>query len=222
MTLCRKTDGKLMLYLENASKFYGEKLVFKDISLHAAPGSVTLLAGPNGCGKSTLMKIMAGLCAPSAGSRRLSDALRNIGYLGHQTCIYPELTALENLAFWAGMHKMKPTRDALLAALERMDLAPFAEERAGAFSRGMSQRLNLARVLLPAPELLLLDEPATGLDFASSRVLWREIAAARARGAAVVWISHSLTEELPLADYIAVIGSRTLAHYGPASEYQHV
>ncbi len=210
-----------MLRLESIAKFYGEKLILKDVSLHIPPGSVTLLAGPNGSGKSTLVKIMAGLAEPAAGKRVLSEAVGGIGYLGHPTCIYPELSALENLAFWARLHKTDPRRENLMRMLERMDLSAFAEERAGGFSRGMGQRLNLARVLLPAPDLLLLDEPSTGLDTASCAIMRREVGEAKKRGAAVVWITHNVAEDLPHADFIALLGQRTITHYGPAGEYGH-
>ncbi len=183
---------------------------------------MTLLAGPNGAGKSTLLKLMAGLSRPSAGSVERGVAEDSLGYLGHQTFIYPELTAFENLAFWARLHGLAPercTEEALLAALDRMELKRFAFERAGGFSRGMAQRLNLARVLLLSPSLLLLDEPGTGLDTRSMAILHREIAAARDRGAGIVWISHSVAEDLARADHVLAIAEKRVAYSGPAAGY---
>jgi heme exporter protein A len=212
----------MLLRLTKVAKFYGNRLVIKDVSFEAAPGTVTLLAGPNGAGKSTLLKLMAGLSRPSAGSVERGVAEDALGYLGHQTFIYPELTAFENLAFWARLHGLAPERcsdEALLAALDRMELKRFAYERAGGFSRGMAQRLNLARVLLLSPSLLLLDEPGTGLDTRSMAILHREIAAARDRGAGIVWISHSVAEDLARADRVLAIAEKRVAYCGPADQY---
>ncbi|BFR49036.1 ABC transporter ATP-binding protein [Nitratidesulfovibrio sp. HK-II] len=212
----------MLLRLTKVAKFYGNRLVIKDVSFEAAPGTVTLLAGPNGAGKSTLLKLMAGLSRPSAGSVERGVAEDSLGYLGHQTFIYPELTAFENLAFWARLHGLSPERcsdEALLATLDRMELKRFAFERAGGFSRGMAQRLNLARVLLLSPSLLLLDEPGTGLDIRSMAILHREIAAARDRGAGIVWISHSVAEDLARADRVLAIAEKRVAYCGPADQY---
>lgn len=212
----------MLLRLTKVAKFYGNRLVIKDVSFKAAPGTVTLLAGPNGAGKSTLLKLMAGLSRPSAGSVERGVAEDSLGYLGHQTFIYPELTAFENLAFWARLHGLAPercTEEALLAALDRMELKRFAFERAGGFSRGMAQRLNLARVLLLSPSLLLLDEPGTGLDTQSMAILHREIAAARDRGAGIVWISHSVAEDLVRADHVLAIAEKRVAYSGSAAGY---
>lgn len=212
----------MLLRLTKVAKFYGNRLVIKDVSFEVSPGTVTLLAGPNGAGKSTLLKLTAGLSRPSAGSVERGIADEALGYLGHQTFIYPELTAFENLAFWARLHGLAPERcseAALLAALERMELKRFAFERAGGFSRGMAQRLNLARVLLLSPSLLLLDEPGTGLDTRSMAILHREIAAARNRGAGIVWISHSVAEDLARADRVLAIAEKRVVYSGPAADY---
>ena len=107
---------------------------------------------------------MAGLARPTVGTVKRFCEDGGLGYLGHATFIYPGLTALENLAFWSGMHRNLTDKATLSKALARVELAPFAEERAGTFSRGMAQRLNLARILLQSPPLLLLDEPGTGSD----------------------------------------------------------
>ena len=212
----------MLLRLTRVAKFYGNRLVIKDVSFEVSAGTVTLLAGPNGAGKSTLLKLMAGLSRPSAGSVERGIADEALGYLGHQTFIYPELTAFENLAFWARLHGLAQERcseEALLAALERMELKRFAFERAGGFSRGMAQRLNLARVLLLSPSLLLLDEPGTGLDTRSMAILHREIAAARDRGAGIVWISHSVAEDLARADRVLAIADKRVVYSGPAADY---
>ena len=110
----------------------------------------------------------------------------------------------------------------LSEALARVELAPFAEERAGTFSRGMAQRLNLARILLQSPPLLLLDEPGTGLDVRSLAILHREIAASRDRGAGIVWITHDVAGDAKRADRIIAIENRSIGYCGHASGYEGV
>jgi heme exporter protein A len=189
-----------MLQLREVGKKYGPRTVLREVSLAVEPGSVILLAGANGAGKSTLLRIMAGLCRPSSGTVSCEVEPGRIGYLGHQTLIYPRLSAMENLAFWAKIHRLKKDEAFLLDVLAHMDLAAFAHEPAGTFSRGMAQRLSLARLFLLSPELILMDEPGTGLDTASRDLLYREIQAARNRGAALVWVTHSPEQDALFAD----------------------
>ena len=208
-----------MLQLVRVAKTYGVKVIFKDVSCAFAPGSVSLLVGGNGAGKSTLMRVMAGLSRPSAGEARLAEHAR-VGYLGHATFLYPGLTALENLAFWRDACGLAFSRKDLMAALERVGLEAHAQERAGVFSRGMAQRLNLARILMQEPNLLLLDEPGTGLDASSLALLRREVVEARSREACVILISHDLAGDAPLADRLLALDGRRLAYDGPPAGYR--
>lgn len=208
-----------MLQLVRVAKTYGVKVIFKDVSCAFASGSVSLLVGGNGAGKSTLMRVMAGLSRPSAGEARLADNVR-VGYLGHATFLYPGLTALENLAFWRDACGLAFSRKELMAALERVGLEAHAQERAGVFSRGMAQRLNLARILMQEPNLLLLDEPGTGLDASSLALLRREVMEARSREACVILISHDLAGDAPLADRLLALDGRRLAYDGPPTGYR--
>ncbi len=207
-----------MLELVRVAKTYGVKVIFKDVSCAFAPGSVSMLVGGNGAGKSTLMRVMAGLSRPSAGEARLADNVR-VGYLGHATFLYPGLTALENLAFWRDACGLALSRKDIMAALERVGLEAHAQERAGIFSRGMAQRLNLARILMQEPNLLLLDEPGTGLDANSLALLRREVVEARSRDACVILISHDLAGDAPLADRLLALDGRRLAYDGPPAGY---
>ncbi|QJB57289.1 ABC transporter ATP-binding protein [Pseudodesulfovibrio sp. zrk46] len=212
--------GKPFLTVKRAAKFYGNKLVFKDISCEVGPGQIMLVAGPNGAGKSTLMRIMAGLSKPSAGDVALGLEPEEVAYLGHSTFIYPGLSALANLKFWASMYGISASRDELMVLLKRVGLERAAEEKAGSFSRGMAQRLNLARIYLVEPKLIFLDEPGTGLDPKSLATLRREIVGFRDNGTSVVWISHHVAEDTALADTVLAIGGKKLEYFGPASEYQ--
>ncbi|WP_272700498.1 heme ABC exporter ATP-binding protein CcmA [Desulfovibrio sp. Fe33] len=212
-------SGKSLLAVKRAAKFYGNKLVFKEVSFEVLPGRILLVAGPNGAGKSTLMRIMAGLSKPSAGEVTLNLEPEDVAYLGHATFIYPGLTALENLRFWGAMYGLTPSRDELMALLARVGLERAAEEKAGSFSRGMAQRLNLARIYQADPKLIFLDEPGTGLDPASLRRLRQEITSLRDRGVSVVWISHHVTEDAALADDVLALGGRKVEYFGPASGF---
>ncbi|WBF67681.1 ABC transporter ATP-binding protein [Desulfovibrio subterraneus] len=209
----------MLCKLDKVAKFYGTKLIIKDVTCTVEAGTVTILAGPNGAGKSTLLKIMAGLARPSAGAVECNAGDAGVGYVGHQTFIYPDLSAMENLSFWSSVHDLNIGENELLEALERVELKRFAFERAGTFSRGMAQRLNLARVFLLNPSLILLDEPGTGLDVRSMSILHNEIAAARERGAGLVWISHSVAADLVRADNVLAIRDKRVDYYGPASGY---
>lgn len=212
----------MLLKLRKVARFYGPRLIFRDISLTLHANSVTLLAGANGAGKSTLLKIMAGLIRPTSGDvvlHEFPDREPRIGYLGHQTFLYPDLSALENLRFWASLSGMHATQQDFERILERVELSSFADEKTKGFSRGMAQRLNLARVFLSRPDILLLDEPGTGLDVHSTGILHREIALAKTNGAGIVWISHSLGPDLCLADIVAYLDNKRLAFYGAAEDF---
>ncbi len=210
----------VLLTLRGVGKLYGRKLVFKGVTLDVRAGEVWLVVGPNGAGKSTLLGIMAGLVRPTTGSRELHIGQDKLAYLGHQTFLYPRLTARENLVFWARMYGRKPQADQIDAALERAGLGKAAEEQAGRFSRGMAQRLSLARVFLVEPSLIFLDEPGTGLDARSMQTLRSEIGAARERGVALVWISHQVAADLPLADRVLALGENRVSYAGPASGFE--
>uniref|UniRef100_A0A7C4AI62 Heme ABC exporter ATP-binding protein CcmA n=1 Tax=Fundidesulfovibrio putealis TaxID=270496 RepID=A0A7C4AI62_9BACT len=208
-----------MLEASSLAKFYGERLVFKGVSLRLEAGRTLMVVGANGAGKTTLLRVLAGLSRPSAGSVRSGVERGRMAYLGHQTFIYPDATASENLRFWTGLYGRDLDDAALQDALERVGLRRFAQERAGAFSRGMAQRLNLARVFCIGPSLLFLDEPDTGLDVASTAMLHDRVEALRRDGAAVAWVSHHLARDLAKADDVLFLDKGRAAYLGPASGF---
>ena len=209
----------MMLKARKVSKVYDTKLVFKDVDLSLGPGEICIVIGPNGAGKSTLLKILCGLMAPTRGRVVCEVPRDKVGYIGHSTFIYPQLTAVDNLRFWSGMYATGHSSHQLLGLLQRVGLAGVAYELAGTFSRGMAQRLSLARVLLLDPQLIFLDEPSTGLDPASQELLRKEIAAAKHRGSAMVWVSHHVAQDLPGADSVLVLDRQRMAYFGPAGSY---
>lgn len=208
-----------LIEARGVGKFFGSKLVLKGVSCAAGPGEALLVVGGNGAGKTTLLKILAGLARASAGEVVLGAAPEKVAYLGHATFLYPRLSAEANLLFWGRMYGLAPSAADINAVLERVGLARVGAEPAGTFSRGMAQRLNLARVFLIGPSLVFLDEPGTGLDPASQNLLRREIATLKAGGAAIVWVSHHLSADLPFAESVLHLQDAGAAYYGPAAGF---
>ncbi len=214
-------DHDFILRLEGVTHFFDQRLVFKNVNLVVEPGSILLVAGPNGAGKTTLMNIMSGLIPPSAGMVEHRASRDKYAFLGHHTFIYNGLSALDNLRFWSGIYGLRLTEHEHLQLLDMVGLKAFAHEKAGNFSRGMSQRLSLARVLMLKPVLFLLDEPATGLDPASRDLLREVISAGAGDGAAIVWVSHTLKEDLDMADRVLLLEGKKQAFYGLARDYRN-
>jgi len=160
------------------SKRFGERIALRRVSFVVEAGTSTALMGANGSGKSTALRIVAGLVRPTAGAA-LVDGIPSveldrrsrgtIGYLGHRALAYRGLTADENLSLFARLYRRPP--ETVVAALTEVGLADRAADRIDGFSRGMLQRLALARILVTEPGLLLLDEPATGLDHEGAALL---------------------------------------------------
>lgn len=194
------------LSLVEVSKNFGPRTILTEINLTLQPSTLTLLTGNNGSGKSTLLKIMAGLSQPSHGKVILGhkdpDTELILSYVGHATFLYPHLTALENLNFWQRCLGLNLSEDDLLDHLARVGLLDHADSYPRAFSRGMCQKLNIARSLLQKPDLLLLDEPSTGLDQAAKLWLRTTLEGLRKEGSCIVLISHDLEQDSPLADTI--------------------
>jgi heme exporter protein A len=143
---------------------FGAKRVIRDLDLDVPAGGFLVVTGPNGSGKSTLLALLAGLLAPTEGELQVDLGRERIGYLAHETLVYRELTALENLDLYGRLYHVPERRETTGALLERFGLWEARHERVGSFSRGMQQRLALCRTLLHGPDLLLLDEPYSGLD----------------------------------------------------------
>lgn len=209
-----------LLRLKKITHFFDQRLVFKDISLEVQPGTVTLVAGPNGAGKTTLMNIMSGLIRPTQGLVEQRTSRDKTAFLGHYTFVYDGLSALDNLRFWSRVYNKRLGDESLMDHLNMVGLKSFAHEKAGNFSRGMAQRLSLARVLMLDPVLLLLDEPGTGLDLSSRELLRRIIREKASMGAAVVWVSHTLNEDLDLTDMILFLENKKLVFYGSTRDYK--
>jgi len=168
-----------VLIVRGLGKRYGDKRVFRGIDLELPRGGFVVVTGPNGSGKTTLLRICAGLATPSEGSLERGVGRAQVGYLGHEPLVYRELTALENLDLYGRLYRVPERRERIGMLLERFDLWEVRHERVASYSRGMTQRLALCRVLLHDPELLVLDEPYSALDEAGAGLLDEQLAELR-------------------------------------------
>ena len=185
------------------AKTYGLTPVLRDVVLRLMAGTGAFIIGGNGAGKSTLLRILAGLEAPSDGralvfghdTRHLAARYRRqIGMMAHQSFLYPNLTARENLEFYAELYSLTNAGASADQWLERVGLADVANTRVRAFSRGMEQRLSAARAMLAEPALLLLDEPFASLDHDAAEIVATLIRGAIERGASVIATAHAVPE----------------------------
>jgi len=156
-------------------KRYGRKRVLTGVDVAVPVGGFALVTGPNGSGKTTLLRMLAGLAAPSRGDLVVGADRSQVGYLAHEPLVYRELTALENLDLFGRLYRVPERRERIGMLLERFGLWDARSERVSAYSRGMTQRLALCRVLLHEPDLLVLDEPYSALDEDGAALLDREL-----------------------------------------------
>jgi ABC-type multidrug transport system ATPase subunit len=170
-------------------KRYGDKRILRGVELDVGANDFLLVTGPNGSGKTTLLRLCAGLAAPTRGELEVDIERGRLGYLGHEALVYRELTALENLDLYGRLYRVPERRERSGMLLERFGLWDARHTRAGSFSRGMLQRLALCRALLHDPDLLILDEPYSGLDDDGTALLDRELTE-RAQRAAFVVATH--------------------------------
>ena len=170
-----------MIRAAGLEKRYGFKRVLSGLDFELPRGGFLVVTGPNGSGKTTLLRLCAGLAIPSAGTLEVEPERGRIGYLGHEPLVYRELTVLENLDLYGRLYRVPERRERIGMLLERFGLWEARRERASALSRGQLQRLALSRALLHKPELLILDEPFSGLDADGAELLDRELAGMRER-----------------------------------------
>ena len=177
-----------MISVRDLEKRYGTRRVLHGLSFDVAPGGALLVTGPNGAGKTTLLRLLAGLAAPTRGTVEVALGRQRVGYTGHESHVYRDLTALENLDLYGRLYRVPERRERIGMLLERFGLWGARNDRVAAYSRGMVQRLALCRALLHEPELLILDEPYAALDDQAASLLDDELAAQGER--AVVLATH--------------------------------
>jgi heme exporter protein A len=160
-------------------KRFGDKRVLRGVDLDIEDGAFAVVTGPNGSGKTTLLRLCAGLMLPSEGELDVDVTRGAVGFLAHEPLVYRELTALENLELYGRLYHVPERRERTGMLLERFGLWDVRHDRVASYSRGMTQRLALCRVLLHEPQLLVLDEPFTALDAAGAELLDAQLAELR-------------------------------------------
>jgi heme ABC exporter ATP-binding subunit CcmA len=209
------------LEIDGVWKYFGDFPALRDIGFKVTAGSVVALLGRNGAGKTTLLRILAGLAKPSKGSVRIygsevreEPTRRRIGVLGHGISLYDELTATENLVLFGRLYGIDDPAKRAHQWLERTGLDRVRDGLVREFSRGMRQRLAVARTFIHDPELLLFDEPFTSLDDRAIAVLQSLVIEAQQRGCTIVMSTHQLREAIELSTHVALIRKGQLAYSG--------
>jgi heme exporter protein A len=223
------------LELSQIAKIYGNTPALRAASFRLENGQVLALLGPNGSGKTTLLKIVAGAVSPSLGSgtifgldlRAQKLALRSVvGFLASESYLYDDLTAAENLGFVATMAGIRIESSTIDRLLSDVRLETRGRERVRSFSSGMKRRLSLARMLLPSPRLLLLDEPYNSLDEDGAALVDDTVSRAARNGGAAVLATHDADRALTIATHVARLERGRLIYFGPVGPYrsrvQHV
>ncbi len=206
-----------MLSAEGLRHAFGRVVALDDVTFHLGPGQTLAIFGPNGAGKSTLLKVLAGLIRPQAGSARVAGGRGAIGWIGHHSHLYDQLTVRENLLFWGSLYGLARARRGAqaVAVLERLGIADRADQLVASLSRGLAQRVAIARALIHDPQVLLLDEPFTGLDLAATTELRGLLAELRGAGRVLVLATHNVDEGVELATDVAFQRRGRFVHFAP-------
>jgi heme exporter protein A len=220
--------GELVVEAQQVSKRYARTWALKAVDLTVARGELVSLLGPNGSGKSTLLRILTAVTRPTYGDIKLfgappkngNNVRERLGVLPHQSYLYGELTAFENLRFASTMYGVRPTREQLTDALAHVGLAHVVDEQVRTFSSGMRKRLALARATLHDPELVLLDEPYGALDVEGIGWVDRFISELRDANKTLVIATHEIGRALALCDRAVALRGGRAVFDGPTADYE--
>ncbi len=213
--------------VSQVSKRFGALTALTDVSFVVDSGTSVALLGPNGAGKTTLLRIVAGLSKPSSGGVRVGDvdldssaeSVRSqFGVVSHQTMLYEDLTALENLSFYGKLYGLNDLDTRIVDSLSTVGLLDRADDRVRTFSRGMKQRLAIARATIHDPQFLLFDEPFTGLDVAGRDILTGRIRTFQEQGRTAILVTHDLPQALDLTDRFVMLARGRVVWTGACSE----
>jgi heme exporter protein A len=207
--------GRPVVATEKLTRTFGSRRAVDGVSISVGSGDALAIFGPNGAGKTTLLRILAGILKPSAGDARIGDAKlpggpevrRRIGIVSHYSLLYDALTARENVEFAARLYGVRDVRERAGNVLRAMQILDRANTPVRALSRGMKQRVSVARAMVHDPDVILADEPFTGLDVVGSKALSRLFTGLKERGAAVILVTHNVEEGLSLSTQAAIMNS---------------
>ena len=203
-----------MIKAEKVVKSFGPRFALAGVNLSVEAGEFVTLLGPNGAGKTTLLRILATLTRPTSGTlliagldpAQVGDKVRRrIGFLSHRTMLYDDLTAEQNLSFYARMYDLDESQTRIESLLKQVGLLTRRHDMVRTFSRGMQQRLSVARAVLHNPQVLLLDEPYTGLDPNAAQVLTDLLSELAGEGCAVILTTHNLERGLMAGRRVVVL-----------------
>jgi len=221
--------GEPVVDARGLGRRFGGVAALNAVEISVAAGEAIAVFGPNGAGKTTLLRLLATLLRPTTGTlllfgQAVSDggaaARRRIGFLSHQSFLYPDLTPAENLDFYARMFKVPSPAARVRQMLEQVELEGWAHRPVRTLSRGLEQRCALARALLHEPALLLLDEPFTGLDVDAARTLSRMLQQARGRGATLLMTTHDVARGCEICTRAVILARGRLVWNGDISTSQ--
>jgi heme exporter protein A len=203
------------------TRAFGSRKAVAGVTFSLAPGECLAVFGPNGAGKTTLLRLLAGLLKPSSGSARLAGiplpggtlARSRVGLISHNTMLYEALSARENVSFSARLYGIRDPRTRVDDALGRMSMLERAETPVRLLSRGMQQRVSIARAMVHSPQVVLADEPYSGLDESGARALTALLQELRSAGTAIIIVTHNLAEGLSLSTHAAVMQRGKFVRY---------
>lgn len=209
---------KAVVATENLTRVFGSRRAVDGVSVSLDAGDALAIFGPNGAGKTTLLRMLGGILKPSAGKASVGGVSlpggpavrRRIGIVSHHSLLYDALTARENVEFAARLYGVTQAREKAERALASMQIEGRADTPVRALSRGMKQRVSIARATVHEPDLVLADEPFTGLDIVGSKALTSLLISLRYRGASLVIVTHNVAEGLSLSTHAAIMNSGKL------------
>ncbi|MHC0035962.1 heme ABC exporter ATP-binding protein CcmA [Pseudoneobacillus sp. C159] len=203
-----------MIQTNQLIKRVGDKVILRGVNLSIEQGQTVGILGPNGAGKSTILKVLATLIKPTSGEviinnkdlrKNLLETRFLIGYLPHASLLYDHLTPLENLVFFGKLYDVKNVEQRAKDLIEKVGLSFFIHEPVKSFSRGMIQRIAIARSIIHQPQILLLDEPHTGLDQQAIAILNKVILEMKGQGTTTVMVTHDFKQAAEICDRIIIV-----------------
>ena len=208
------------------TRSFGPRKAVAGVTFSLGAGECLALFGPNGAGKTTLLRVLAGLLRPSSGSARVSgvalpaggEVRSRVGLISHHTMLYEALSPRENVSFAARLYSVADVSTRVEDSLRRMSMLARADAPVRSLSRGMQQRVSIARAMVHGPQLVLADEPYSGLDESGARALTSLLQELRSSGAAIIIVTHNLVEGLSLATHAAVMQGGRFVRYDRRSD----